>query len=255
MFGGSGSWYYTSLAGMSRVPGSRSWANMAIAPPAGAILDDCAGQNLTSAAASIDSPMGLVAVSWQLQSGTAAGPCGDVAEHDTLTLTCAAPPAGAAGATPPAFTSVAFASFGTPTGSCSTGLGVNASCNAPTSAAVAAAACVGKSSCSILANVSVFGGVDPCYDTPKRLAVTLIGNCALPLYSMAITVPVGGVASVRVPTVQSAGGVTITEGGAVVFTAGAFVPGVAGISAGVALDDTAVLFSVGSGSYAFQVLG
>ena len=41
------------------------------------------------------------------------------------------------------FTGVAFASFGTPTGTCATGLAVNPACNAATSAAVVAAECLG----------------------------------------------------------------------------------------------------------------
>lgn len=78
------------------------------------------------------------------------------------------------------FTGVSFASFGTPivgSGSCSYSLG---SCDASESVAVVAAACVGKSSCSIPAISSNFGG-DPCSGVVKFLAASLTGsNCAPP---------------------------------------------------------------------------
>ena len=59
MYGGSGSWYYSTLAGLQRAPGSRSWRDLVIAPPAPGTLS-----NLTWANASIDTPMGLVSSSW-----------------------------------------------------------------------------------------------------------------------------------------------------------------------------------------------
>jgi hypothetical protein len=71
---------------------------------------------------------------------------------------------------------VAFASFGTPSGSCPNALVSSASCNASTSVAVVRAACVGKTSCSVPATVAEFGGTDPCYDVVKSLAVQL--QCA-----------------------------------------------------------------------------
>lgn len=61
MYGGSGSWYYSTLAGLQRAPGSRSWRNLIIAPPAPGALS-----NLTWANASIDTPMGLVGSAWSV---------------------------------------------------------------------------------------------------------------------------------------------------------------------------------------------
>jgi hypothetical protein len=66
-------------------------------------------------------------------------------------------------------TSVAFASFGTPSGSCSSGLGVNASCSAAESAHAVASACVGRNNCSVVPSTATFGG-DPCEGTMKQLA-------------------------------------------------------------------------------------
>jgi hypothetical protein len=67
-------------------------------------------------------------------------------------------------------TTVKFASFGTPGGSCATGFTVDKTCNAFSSVATVKAYCVGKASCTIQASPDVFGG-DPCLDTRKHLSV------------------------------------------------------------------------------------
>jgi hypothetical protein len=246
VFGGVGSWYYSTLAGLGRAPGSRSWQDLVISPPA----DPEVLQQLTFAGASIDSTMGLVASSWTTPSPPpkVGDVCGVAGEADkVLTLTCGS---GAA------FTGVAFASYGTPTGTCAGGLAVNPACHANTSAAVVAAACVGKSACSIPVTNDAFGG-DPCFDVVKTLAVSLAGpGCEVFKYTASATVPVGARAQVHVPVRGSGSGsaasATVTEGGATVWAAGAFVPGVPGVAAGAASADGAqVVFSVGSGSYAF----
>lgn len=249
MFGGTGSWYYTTLAGLGRAPGSRSWQSLAIAPPA----DDDTLSQLTWASASVDSPMGLAAAAWTAPpAGEAGAVCGTAAEKDTLTLTCNHAHADAT------FDAVAFASFGTPGGSCAAGLAVNASCNAPSSTSVVAAACVGKPACSLPATVAAFGGTDPCYDVVKRLSVALTGSrCAAPLYTLSVTVPAGGSATVRVPT-RGAGPAraTVTEGGTPVWAGGAFRPGaVPGVTSGAAAPDgSGVVLTVGSGTYAFAAV-
>ena len=47
----------------------------------------------------------------------------------------------------------------------------------------------------------------------------------------------------------------VTEGGARVWAAGAFVPGVPGVPGGqLSADGSAAVFTVGSGSYAFEAL-
>jgi hypothetical protein len=94
--------------------------------------------------------------------------CGEVDENAQLTLGCrdGAP-----------IQTIAFASFGTPGGSCSGGF-TKGSCDAAHSLAVVQAACVGKTACIIDASNNVFGG-DPCFDVPKSLAVAL-GGCSGP---------------------------------------------------------------------------
>ena len=146
---------------------------------------------------------------------------------------------------------ILFASYGTPSGSCPN-FAINSTCHAPTSAAVVSRLCVGKGACTIPADTATFGP-DPCFDTPKRLAVALSGSCATTLYHLDTTVPVGSTASVRVPTLTASPAVaTITEGGVTVWAAGAFVPGVPGLtSAAAGADGKSVVFAAGSGSYAF----
>lgn len=94
-------------------------------------------------------------------AGAAAGTtvCGTAAENDSATLSC---PAGQI------IDSVVFASFGTPTGMC--GGFATSSCDATSSAATVQTLCAGKSSCSVPATNSAFGG-DPCHNTTKKLAV------------------------------------------------------------------------------------
>ena len=71
--------------------------------------------------------------------------------------------------------SITFASYGTPSGMCNSLK--QGSCHAPSSVAVATAACVGKPSCVIPMTAATFGA-DPCPGTAKRLAVqaTCTGN-------------------------------------------------------------------------------
>ena len=64
-------------------------------------------------------------------------------------------------------TSIDFASYGTPTGTC--GSFVLSACDAASSRSVVEAACLGKTSCSMAADNTTFG--DPCPGTQKRLYV------------------------------------------------------------------------------------
>jgi hypothetical protein len=91
--------------------------------------------------------------------------CGTANESAAVTLVC---PTGQSIAT------VAFASYGTPRGSC--GSFVVGTCNAATSASVLSNACVGKASCKVTANNATFG--DPCPSTAKRLFAQV--TCSVP---------------------------------------------------------------------------
>ncbi|KAL5563083.1 hypothetical protein UlMin_032830 [Ulmus minor] len=64
--------------------------------------------------------------------------------------------------------SIKFASYGTPLGSC--GNLQHGTCHAPTSLAVLEKKCIGQQTCSVTVSGSEFGR-DPCPDTPKELGV------------------------------------------------------------------------------------
>lgn len=95
--------------------------------------------------------MGLVATSWNLGSTPSVGDvCGSSRENEVLTLKCLGGK----------FTDVAFASFGTPSGSCmSDGPAptVNATCNAPSTVDTIRKLCVGKATCDIDVTPKTFG--------------------------------------------------------------------------------------------------
>jgi hypothetical protein len=89
---------------------------------------------------------------------TNAGQCAQGNEGSTAALSC---PSGQV------IKSIAFASYGTPTGSCPNF--VASSCHASSSKSVVEAACLNKQSCTVGASNGVFG--DPCVGTYKKLAV------------------------------------------------------------------------------------
>lgn len=94
--------------------------------------------------------------------------CATAAENGVLTITA---PAGNK------FTTVNFASYGTPNGSC--GSFTTSSCHAANSLSICAAAIVGNTTASINATNTVFG--DPCVGTVKRLYVQATYSAILPL--------------------------------------------------------------------------
>lgn len=91
--------------------------------------------------------------------------CAIAEEHSFATVRC---PSGLV------VSGIDFASFGQPTGSC--GSFVQGACHAPSSVSAVTAACLGMTSCSVLASDSVFS--DPCYDSPKSLFVQ--ARCSQP---------------------------------------------------------------------------
>jgi type IV secretory pathway VirB2 component (pilin) len=98
------------------------------------------------------------AESYDVSAGnTIYSPCFIARENDPLVMTA---PQGKV------WTGVSFASFGLPS-SCSLG-----ACHAPNSVSIVAAACVGKSTCTVIGRNSVFGG-DPCPGNPKMFHVKL----------------------------------------------------------------------------------
>ncbi len=100
--------------------------------------------------------------------------CGTVDEGQTLTLTA---PVGNV------FTSVTFASYGTPNGSC--GSFTIGGCHAANSLTIVQAALIGNNSGSIPATNGTFG--DPCGGTFKRLYVEAVYGSVLPLKILSFT--------------------------------------------------------------------
>ncbi|WP_437837466.1 CAP domain-containing protein [Sorangium sp. So ce1153] len=117
--------------------------------------------------------------------------CDTAAEGADVTLSC---PAGEV------ITAIEFASYGRPRGTCG-GFRTTTTCNASTSKSVVERACVGQSSCTVLANNATFG--DPCRGTTKRLYVQ--AACA--------PAPDGGSTSGTGGSTSGAGGSTSGAGG------------------------------------------
>ena len=243
MYGGFGKWLYSGVAGLQRAWNSRGWDRVLIAPAAGA------HPNVTSASASIDTLGGLVSVDWT-QKASSGGACDVAPENSVAALTCIG-----AGGKPALFTGVAFASYGTPTGSCP-GPFAKGSCDAASSVAVVTAACVGKSSCSVPVNNAAFGG-DPCVNTLKHFTASMQGPCAEVKFSLTAQVPTNSVADVVVATLGAgAANAVVYEGNATVWAAGAYVPGTPGITGAEATPDGKdVVVHTQSGRYAFKIVG
>ena len=250
MLGSPGQWLYQGLAGISlntrnsdpHAPAG--WSAFDIFPKiASAISAEKDG--IIGADATHDSVLGPISVSWRLPAlGPICGIKNEVAGQQMPPLVFKCEALGAV------VTNITFASFGTPTGTCATGLAIDPACDAKTSVAVVTALCLGKSECAVYANVSTFG--DPCHQTKKSLAVQLVcgeaggGSVAAPL-ALQATVPFGANASVVFPV----GTTVVAEGGVKVFSDGAFQRGVEGVRAAM-VSERGVEVIVGGGQYAFR---
>jgi hypothetical protein len=85
MFGGFGSWLFTSVAGLRRV--GRGWARFELGPANGVALF----AQLSSANASIDSPAGTVSVAWQARPDQAPDVTLNVLVPTGATASCSVP--------------------------------------------------------------------------------------------------------------------------------------------------------------------
>jgi alpha-L-rhamnosidase len=242
MFGGaSGLWPYTTVAGLRRQ--GRGWSQMRMEPAVSA-----AAAVMTTASGSIDSPVGLFESSWTTSESSSGSCVASVPESSVASFICLGPD----GKTSPTnvFTGVAFASFGTSTGSCAGGF-VKSTCDANTSVPILTSACVGKSQCSVNISDATFG--DPCFQVVKHFSAKLVGTCEQVVLQQTASFPANTAGTVLVAVASPATAV-ISESGTQVWVAGAFVPGVAGITGAKAVA-TGVEFTVGSGQFQFQALG
>ena len=166
-FGSNSDWSFKYLAGIQQTEQGRGWQELVLQPQ---VWNDVRGvsicANLSSTEGSIVTPRGMLSGSWTC-GGATGGLCGIAAEKQDVHLSCAA----AGGGT---IKAISFASFGTPTGSCSAGFKSDPACDLKTAKAKIEKECVGKSSCSIPATTQFFGS-DPCFDTKKNLAIAATG--------------------------------------------------------------------------------
>jgi alpha-L-rhamnosidase len=244
MFGANSEWYYKWLAGIRQADGGRGFDKLLLAPQVWTPqMPNSRGicGNLSSVDASMTTPRGPIIASWSCGPEHANQVCSSVAEKEVAKVTC--PGSGNV------ITGISFADYGTPVGSCSTGFATG-QCGSASAPSIVSKLCVGKQTCSIVANNTVFGG-DPCFDTKKELAV--VAECKdnfHALFSYNVTVPVGSTASVRLPKFNTTG-VQVTEDSTAVWSNGKFVP-VPGVASG-SEDGGAVQFEVGSGDYSFTM--
>ena len=124
--------------------------------------DPCYG---TFKALAIQVECGFVPTTTTQAPTTPSPTCTLVPENHAASITCGSG----------TISQILYASYGTPTGSCSTGF-TTSTCNAAKTAAIVAAQCVGKSSCSVTASNSVF--TDPCVGTLKALAIQVACNAS-----------------------------------------------------------------------------
>jgi alpha-L-rhamnosidase len=257
MFGSNSDWYFKYLAGLQQDPDSRGWQQLELHPQVWNNVRNvsiCA--NLSSTEASILTPRGLLSGSWTCGGAgpsVSSGLCGMAPEKSTVELSCKSLGGGT-------IKSIAFASFGTPGGSCAAGFVKNTKCDEAGALAKVQKLCVGKPSCSLPATTEFFGG-DPCFDTVKRLAVSASGCAQQPpgppknkkvVFTYDVTVPVGSTASVYLPKMGSSD-VLIMEKEGTVFANDKYVTGVSGV-VGAEASGHEISVSVGSGAYAFEVL-
>ena len=248
MFGSNSDWYYKYLAGITMAEGTRGWQQLKLKPEVWnkhRQVSICV--NLSSTSASIVTPRGKVAASWDClpQPGTD-GTCGLYQELDTMVLNCTSNRT---------IKSVDLALYGNPTGECSSGF-KKGSCNSGTSKSVVEQACLGKNSCSLPVVTKTFGG-DPCADTFKELAVQV--TCAggttpskKPVFSYSVSVPVGSTADVVLPQFGSTSA-SVSETHGSVWAGDKLVRGVPGVY-GAAVDvDGNIALQIGSGDYTFTV--
>lgn len=179
MQGAIGAWLYSDVAGIAQQPGTAGYSSLLIWPRA------TTHELLPFASGSFDSIRGTVAVEWQAAAksfkATVTVPANTVAEvrltfpagtaasalvgvEGAVPMTCAANAPENAPVTfscPPGatVTAVAFASFGTASGSCASGFTAGA-CNAANSTQIVSSACLGQNSCTINVADTLFG--DPC---------------------------------------------------------------------------------------------
>ena len=247
MLGSPGQFLYQFVAGINIGNGGTAFDRVTIAPTLAAT------KALGGVNAEVGTSRGAVAVSWRVGYGNS-DLCGAAAEKDSvgepLHLDCV--DAGSNGT----ISAIRFASYGTPSGSCTDAeaLAVDPTCNAPTSLSVAREVCVGKRECTLYANDTQFGGVDPCHGHRKKLivAATCTDSCEI-RFELNVTVPVGSNATVVLPTRAASGAHVVKESGTAIYRDSMFLPTVDGVASVHAVTG-GLEVSTGGGRYVFALL-
>ncbi|HJX62889.1 MAG TPA: PA14 domain-containing protein, partial [Polyangia bacterium] len=169
----------------------------------------CAMILISSCAGSVDSTE-IDSSNVTLSNGTV---CRTANQGGTITLAC---PSGQI------ISSVGFASYGTPSGSC--GAFTAGTCNASRSVSVVSSACIGKSTCRVSANKSTFG--DPCVGTAKRLYAQV--TCAGATTGTGGAAGTGGATGTGTPGTGGATGTGVTTGNGGSTATGTGTPGTGG---------------------------
>jgi len=255
MLGSPGQFLFQQVAGIDVGPGGVAFDLVAVAPMTAAAASY---SGLGGVDATVGTPRGAVTVSWRSVPNEP-DLCGEAAEKNDqgqpLHLDCGANSS---------ISAIDFASYGTPNGTCadSSLLKVDPTCTAPTSVTVVRAACLGKEQCTLFANDTQFGGIDPCHGIAKRLAVTVTcSNTCRPHFTLNVTVPTGSNATVslpftptRVKSMSAELPVVLTESGIPIYRNGTFLPGVAAGVTAVRGKSSSIEVTTGGGHYALALL-
>ena len=247
MLGSPGQFLYQFVAGINLGKGGIAFDRVAIAPTLAATTV------LGGVNAVVGTSRGAIAVSWRV-GRRHSDLCAAAAEKDSvgepLHLDCA--DAGSNGT----IATINFASYGTPSGTCvdAGALAVDPTCNAPTSLSVAREVCVGKQRCTLYANDTQFGGVDPCHGRRKELivAASCTDSCET-RFELNVTVPVGSNATVLLPTRAASGSRVVKEAGTAIYRDSLFLPTVNGV-ASVRPVSAGLEVVTGGGRYMFALL-
>jgi hypothetical protein len=137
MFSSFSHYLVSSVAGLSQQPGSSGYTQPLFAP--------ASSLGLSAAEATLSLSHGDIAIQWQRHGGVQ---CSKAAEDAEVSLDC--------GEHGGLITDIEFASFGRADGMCGSFALDEAGCHAPHTKDIVAASCVGKRSCSLLADTSTF---------------------------------------------------------------------------------------------------
>jgi len=240
MFGSVGDWFYKALAGIDHPAGDVGYAQITIAPQ---VVGD-----LLAVDATFMTGKGNISVSWQKQGGDMI--CGSAPEGYVVSLDCSS--IGSEGV----IEEITFASYGTPRGTCGA-YGYNTSCHATASKKSVEFQCLGKKSCSFLANADILGDVECGEVTPLHLKkVHVQAKCSVAAstsFSLKTSIPVGSTATVTLPALDLSN-VQVTINGITSWNNHKYVKGAEGVAEGFQ-SMTTLNFVVGSGEYHFMLTG